>query len=229
MEQNKTQQYMIPLSIVVAGLLIAVGIYFGGVHSAPQAQNGQQKDAVKPLPLTTEGDPFIGNPDAKLTIYYWTDFQCPFCKQFEQTSLQNVVKDFISTNKAKLVFKDMQFLGQDSFDSALIARAIWELYPDKYYVWREGYYAKQDDEKDQGFGDAASVLAYTKTVSGIDADKVKAKVDEKAAEYQKLLAADSQQGHTNGIKGTPGVIVKDAIAQNPLDYPALKALIESKL
>lgn len=225
---NNLQQYLIPLAIVAAGALIAGGIFFGGKHAPanPAVTNGNAQPSVA---ITSEGDPFIGNPNADVTLYYWSDYQCPFCKQFETTSLQTAIKDYVANNKIKVVFKDLQFLGQDSIESAHIARAIWELYPDKYYAWREGYFAKQDDEGDVGFGDKASVIAYTKTVAGIDADKVSALADSKADEYQAKIEADGAQASGNGVQGTPGVIVGKQFVSNPLNYAALKAVIDGQL
>jgi protein-disulfide isomerase len=226
---TNTQAFLIPGSIIIAGALIAVGIYFSGTGLPSNKQAADTAPQQEAIEITDENSPFIGDPNAPLTVYYWSDFQCPFCKQFEETSLQNLVTDYVNTNKMKVVFKDLQFLGQDSLESALIARSVWELYPDKYYVWREGYFAKQDEEQDIGFGDKESVIAYTRTVSGIDADKVLARINEKSAEYESLLAADHNQGATNGIGGTPGLIVGEVNAPNPLNYAALKSLVEGEL
>lgn len=226
---NINQQYLIPASIVIAGALIATGIFFGGTYSSKKQAATIKQGVPAPVEITSNDSPFIGNPKAKLTIYYWSDFQCPFCKQFESISLQSLIKEYVSTNKVKVVFKDLQFLGQDSADSAFIARGVWELYPDKYYAWREGYFAKQDEEGDKGFGDRASVIAYTKTVTGIDTDKVIALIDKKKDEYQQKIQADHEQATGNSINGTPGVIVGDTHANNPLNYQTMKSLVESQL
>ena len=227
MNTSNQNPYLIPGSIIVAGLLIAVGIFFGGSYTSKN-QVAVDPNAKPKVEITSDG-PFIGNPKAKLTVYYWSDYQCPFCKQFESTALQSLITDYVSTNKVKVVFKDLQFLGQDSMDSAFIARGIWEMYPDKYFSWREGYFAKQDEEGDKGFGDRASVIAYTKTVSGIDTNKVVALIDQKKDQYQKLIQADHEQGSGNGVNGTPGVIVKDTQVDNPLNYATLKSIVDSKL
>ena len=145
----KTQQYLIPASIVVAGLLVAVGIFFGGKSASPSVANPQvanqqaQAPAVDIKDVNTNNKPFIGNPNAKVTIAYWSDYQCPFCKQFETTTFQDIVKNYVTTNKVKVVFKDFQFLGPDSGTDALFARSIWNLYPDKYFAWREAMTNKQ--------------------------------------------------------------------------------------
>ena len=37
--------------------------------------------ATKPRPEA--GAPFIGKEDAPLTMAYWFDYQCPFCKKYD--------------------------------------------------------------------------------------------------------------------------------------------------
>jgi protein-disulfide isomerase len=127
-------------------------------------------------------EPFVGKADAPLTMAYWSDYQCPFCKAVDvggvpqipvEPSFPTLMKDYVETGKLKIVFKDFAFLGQDSITDAEYARAVWALYPDKYYQWREAMFKAQDAEGDQGFGDAASVDALTKKIAGIDLTKVK--------------------------------------------------------
>jgi len=230
----ETQQYLIPASIVVAGLLVAVGIFFGGKTNSPSAANpqggDQQAQALKVdiKDVNTKDDPFIGNPNAKVTIAYWTDYQCPFCKQFETTTFQDIVKNYVSTNKVKIVFKDFQFLGPDSGTAALFARSVWSLYPDKYFTWREALTNKQDAENG-GFGDQASIVALTKTISGIDADKVVADINTNKDTYQKAIDADRTEGTKFGINGTPGFIVGKQVLSGALGYAQFSQVLDAEL
>lgn len=45
-----------------------------------------------------------GSPDAKVTIVELSDFQCPFCREFAQTTLTQLDSAYIQTGKARLVF-----------------------------------------------------------------------------------------------------------------------------
>src|SRR6185295_15016671 len=114
----------------VAGALIAVGLFFGlsGSKSAAVAGAGAaapKEVNVKDVKITAE-DPFIGKANAPLTMVYWSDYQCPFCKAVEvghpqiptQPSIPMLIKDYVDTGKLKIVFKDYPFLGQDSIAAA---------------------------------------------------------------------------------------------------------------
>jgi len=234
---NNTQQYLlIPASIVVAGLLVAVGIFFGGKSFGPNATNPQganQQQAQAPnvdiKNINTNNEPFIGNGNAPVTIAYWSDYQCPFCKQFEENAMQDIMKNYVANNKVKIVFKDFQFLGDDSDTEALFARSIWSLYPDKFFAWREAVFAKQDGEN-TGFGDQASVLAVTKTISGIDTAKVTADINANKDAYKKAIDADRAEGTKSGINGTPAFIIgKQAFTSGAPAYADFSQAIDAEL
>ena len=107
--------------------------------------------------VLTAGEPSLGNPNAPITIAFWSDFQCPYCKSFETggvpqiptpAAMPEIVKNYVDTGKAKIVFKDFAFLGPDSDTAALWGRAVWELYPVQYMAWRTAMYEAQDGEND---------------------------------------------------------------------------------
>lgn len=127
--------------------------------------NGIAVSAVDSKDLAPTDAPFIGNPSAPLTILFWSDFQCPFCKRFEIETLPQIVKDYVDTGKVKIVMLDFAFLGNDSITAGLYNRAVWKLYPTQYFAWRTAMYQAQDEEGDRGFGNAASIDELdTKTV-----------------------------------------------------------------
>jgi protein-disulfide isomerase len=76
----------IPLSIIIAGLLIGGGFYFGNKkQQTPQslaAQTIEQSKNIRPVDGT---DHILGNPKARLVIVEYSDTECPFCKEFHKT------------------------------------------------------------------------------------------------------------------------------------------------
>jgi protein-disulfide isomerase len=157
----------------------------------------------------------------------WADYQCPFCKRFDQDAIKQMMTEYINTGKVKLVFKDFAFLGPDSDTASLAARAVWEVAPDKFGQWHEAMYAKQDTENG-GWGSKDDILALTKSL-GIDSGKVGQLMTDKAVEYQKLMDADKAEGSANGINGTPGTIIGTQLLSGAQPYAAVKQLIEAEL
>ncbi len=246
-ETKNNSNLLIPASIIIAGFLIAGGLYFG---LSKGGGLGQAAGAAAALPVDikdvqTDGDPYIGNKDAKVVLAYWSDYQCPFCKAVEvgdveginfnsrsgdlKEAFPTIIKDYVNTGKLKIVFKDYPFLGNDSITAALYEHAVWKLYQDKFYTWREAMFKAQDDEGDQGFGDEASIVAIIKTISGMDADKIKADVAANKAEYQKKISADLEEGKSFGINGTPGFITGKTLIPGAAELASFKAAIDPQL
>lgn len=84
----------VPISIVIAGMFIGAGLYFGNLQggaAAPVnpmvAQGGQQEqeDTTNLVDPVTEDDHLRGNPDAPVVIVEYSDYDCPFCSRFHDT------------------------------------------------------------------------------------------------------------------------------------------------
>lgn len=221
--------YMTPVAVIVGAVIIAFALAYGqGGVTQPTTSQGTQGAAVDIKDVKTDNSPVIGNPNAPITMAYWFDYQCPFCKQFEQTAMPQLYENYIKTGKVKIVLKDFQFLGPDSDTAAEFARAVWEMYPDRFYDWYKAIFEKQDAENG-GFGNPASVLALTKTVAGIDGDAVAATVSEKKAAYDQAIAADRAEGSTFGVNGTPSMIIGTTLLAGAQPYAAVSALIDAQL
>ena len=229
--QSSIAQYLTPISILIAGVIIAVAILRTSSKAAVAPTGGTgtpTQVAVNIKDVHMDGNPFVGNPNAPAVLAYWFDYQCPFCKKFESETMGTLIDNYVKTGKLKLVFKDFQFLGPDSTTAALYARAIWELYPDRYFDWREAIFAKQDNENG-GFGDESSLKALTKTVSGIDADLVAAKIQEKKTQYEASIDADREEAVKFGIQGTPGFVTGTKMIPGAVAYSAFASAIDGQL
>ena len=145
-----------------------------------------------------------------------------------EPAMPTLVKDYVETGKLKIVFKDYAFLGEDSTTAALYKHAVWELYPDKFYAWHEAMFHAQDEEHG-GFGNEASILTLIRTISGLDANALKAKVAEKRDVYLTLMAEDQAEGAAFGINGTPGFITGTTLIPGADDLSAFKAAIDAQL
>lgn len=201
-------RYLMPVSILLAAVIIAFAFIFGsGISGKNSAGEIPKEQAVDVKNIKTENSPFIGDKDAKTTVAIFADYQCPFCKQFEQTVTPKIIDAYVAGGKTKVVFKDFQFLGEDSQTAAVFGRAVWEASPDKFYDWYKAMFDKQDDEGDQGFGDLASIKTLTSTIPGIDLAKVEKLMTENKAKYEASIAADRAEGASFGINGTPSIIV----------------------
>jgi protein-disulfide isomerase len=232
-KQSFMDRYLTPIAVLLAGVLIAVALVYG--HSALQGTQGAAQQqapavAVNIKDVKTDNDPFIGSATAPVTMAFWFDYQCPFCKQFETTVTPQLVANYVKTGKVKIVFKDFQFLGNDSISGGEFARAVWELYPDQFYNWYVAMFNAQDQEGDQGFGNQATIVTMTKAqVPAIDTTKVVALIAQKKATYDAAMEADKEEGQKFGIQGTPAFIVGTTLESGAQPYATVAGLIDAQL
>lgn len=222
------EKYLTPIAVLVGAAIIAVALIFGS--GAKPAGNGQGAPTVKVniKDVTTEGAPFIGNANAPVVMAFWFDYQCPFCKKFDETVVTQLYENYVKTGKLKIVFKDFQFLGEDSTVAGQFGRAMWEAYPDHYYEWFQAMSANQDDEGDKGFGDLESIKGITAKIQGVDVNKVVALMNQKKSAYDAAMAADRAEAQKMGINGTPSFIIGTTMAVGST-YEAATKLIDEQL
>ena len=83
---------LVPLAIVVAGIFIAAAIYFGGspkLAVAPSTNTTQgSTQTVGDIAPVTNQDYTIGATNPQLSVVEYSDYECPFCKQFHTTMHQ---------------------------------------------------------------------------------------------------------------------------------------------
>lgn len=60
--------------------------------------------ALAGAPDMIKGNAF-GNPKAPLVLEVFSDFQCPGCKKFHDEELPLIVKDYVATGKAYLIYR----------------------------------------------------------------------------------------------------------------------------
>lgn len=227
----------VPIAIVIAGLIIGVFVMLGLQASGGGTATGGQKPIAADIKkVNIDGDPYIGEAKAPVVLAYWSDYQCPFCKAVEigheqipiEPSIPALIEEYVNTGKLKIVFKDYAFLSEDSTTAALYGRAVWELYPTKYWQWREAMYEAQDEEHG-GFGDEASILALSGKIAGINAQALKAKVAEKMEAYTAAIDADREEGTAMGISGTPGFITGKVLIPGADSLANFKKAIDDQL
>lgn len=226
---DTNNKYFLPAAVIVAGLFIAGAVMWSGARPNTGATGPTPTPTANIKNVKTDGDPFIGNPSAPLTIAFWSDFQCPFCKQFELNTFPQIVKDYVDTGKAKIVFMDFAFLGSDSSVAALYNRSVWKLYPDQYFAWRTAMYQAQDEEGDQGFGDAASIDKLNATIAGLDATKIAADVKANTATYQAEADSDKAEAQKAGVNATPSLIVGTQLIQGAYPFGTFQTAIDAEL
>jgi protein-disulfide isomerase len=72
----------------------------------PRTNAAKTVAAKAPAVKTVQNYKEMGSPNAPITIYAYTDYECPHCARFYQEFMPQFTKDYIQTGKVKFVHKD---------------------------------------------------------------------------------------------------------------------------
>jgi protein-disulfide isomerase len=229
-KRDLTAFYTVGAIIIVIAIVAGV-IFFTSSRSAPTQQT--QTSATQSVSINnvnTAEEPYVGNPNAPVTLAYWSDYQCPYCKQFETEVLPTLMTQYVDTGEVKIVFKDFQFLGPDSDADGEYARAIWALYPDQYFAWRSAMYTTQPEENSLDAADNLTrVEQVTASIPGIDLTKVETEVADNKTTYDAQMQADQEEGVSFGIQSTPSFIIGNQVIVGAQPLATFTAAINAQL
>ena len=103
------QSLSVPVAIVIAGVIIAGAVYLsdrGGnsaVLSDPK-DGSESADEIENMNPITGADHIRGNPNARVKIVEYSDFECPFCKRFHPT-MQKVMDEYGKGGEVACVYR----------------------------------------------------------------------------------------------------------------------------
>ncbi len=153
-------------------------------------------DDTKIEKLTSHDSPLRGSPMAPVTIYEFSDFQCPHCKMTAPI-LKKLVEE--SNGKVKLIFKQyplpMHPKAREASKAAVAAQQ-----QGKFWEMHDLIFENQDRLGTADFEDYAKQL-------GLDVKRFKA--DMQSKETERKIEADLAEGKGAGVDSTPSIYVNN--------------------
>ena len=102
---------LIPVSIIVAGVLIAGAVVYtwgprtpaGGGPGDTQVREAKSGPAINVKPVTS-ADHILGNPQAPVKVIEFSDLECPFCKRFHPT-MKQIIEEYGKDSRVAWVYR----------------------------------------------------------------------------------------------------------------------------
>lgn len=218
---------MLPLTIAAIAIgVVIVGVLLvtSGVLDRSTSRELAIPEVSRPTALVDVRS--VGAADAPITIEMWEDFQCPACGVFSRSTEPRLLEEYVATGKVRLVYRDMAFLGQESIDAAVGARAAQQLLgADGFWRFHDLLFHNQDGENEGAFD--RNVLADMAVSLGIDRAAFLAALDD-----PELIAAvreETQAGAEQGITSTPTLDINGMKAPGAPPYQPLAEYLDSLL
>jgi protein-disulfide isomerase len=178
--------------------------------------------------------PVVGAADADVSIYYWSDYQCPFCKQFETETYPKLLENEVADGTARLVLLQFPNIGRASASAALLAKGVWhqvkEERPDRFGAWHSHVFENQE-KPNSGWAEYSKLLDLTREVDGVDTAAVDEYVRNNQGTLSDVVKAEQRAGKDAGISGTPGFMLYGSSDSTKLmgaqPYPRFQSAIEN--
>ena len=195
-----------PLLVAVVLVAVLAGgavVFFGGNAAQQEQAAGKQgrADGGGPSPSAALGHPALGNEDAPVTMIEYSDFQCPFCGKFARETEPALIKKYVEDGTLRIEWRDFPYLGQESVNAALAARAAEA--QGKFWEYHDLLYENQGSGNSGAFSDE-NLTGFAEEL-GLDAERFES--DLRSEENAAAVAEDFRQGQGQGISGTPTFVV----------------------
>lgn len=154
--------------------------------------------------------PVLGSADADVDVLYWSDYQCPFCEEFETETFPKLLANEIATGRVRLLFFQFPNIGSASTGAAMLARAVWHQVrddsPGRFGAWHEAVFEHQE-RPNSGWADYGALVELTREVDGVDATAVDEYARANQGALKSRVEAEQRLGSEEGISGTPGFVL----------------------
>jgi protein-disulfide isomerase len=188
-------------AVVVVGVLVGISLVGGDDDSVSSIENAEQVQAeFQGIPA--DGGT-IGDAGAKVEIVEYGDTSCPICKDASETSIPQVVDEFVRSGQVKMTFRPIAFISRSSERGALGAEAAGM--QDAMWPFVTLIYANQGPETEQDWL-TDELLEEAATKLGLDVEKWKADYAGDAVASQ--FFERQNQADADSVTGTPFFVVK---------------------
>ena len=167
--------------------------------------------------------PAIGSESAPVEMVIWADFQCPFCRRFELTTLPDLVERYADTGQVRFVWRNFERYGFESHDAAVAAYCAGE--QDRFWDYHTTLYENQ-----RGINTGVFVKANLQRFAdehGLEAAPFNTCTE--GISYDAVISADKRLGRSEGVNGTPTFFINGEMIVGAQPTETFVALIESAL
>jgi protein-disulfide isomerase len=165
-----------------------------------------------------------GAPDAPLWIVEISDFQCPFCKQWHDSTYGRLMRDYVTSGKARFAYLNLPLPNHANAVPAAEAAMCAGL-QGRFWEMHDGLFAQQAQWA--SVANPWPVFTAIATSRGIDAAAMRACGD--ADTVLPLIQADASRAMQAGVRSTPTFLVGSVLLEGAYPFDAMKQVIDSLL
>lgn len=219
----KKNQLLVWSTIGVAALIAVIVVL-------SNQSDGQVKDVERTGHVSIEGQPTIGDPNAKVSIVEFGDYKCPSCKQWGETIYPKLKTDYLDKEDVSFSYINVLFHGQESILTSLASESVYKQDPESFWKFHKALYDAQPES--QQHDDVWVTVETLKEIAGettsVDLAQFETDLGENSTVIEEV-SKDDGLVKENGVQFTPSIMINGVMLEDPFDYEQIKQLIEQDL
>lgn len=196
------------------------GLNFDGQatnQAAPTGNTGQPSGGSGAVDVSLDGANTLGNENADVVLVEYSSMTCPFCGRHHEQTYPRLRENFVDNDQILMVYK--HFVRNDV---DILAANAAECAGDQgqFFEYVDIVFANQQQINPNNLESWAQEL-------NLDMDEWRS--CQQNEEYRSKVLADTQEGQSNGIRGTPGFLLNGELISGAQPYNTFASAIESEL
>jgi protein-disulfide isomerase len=164
-----------------------------------------------------------GSPEAPVTIYEVSDFQCPFCKMFVDSTLPALEAEYIETGKVQIIFVNFPLVQLHPNAPAAHEFAMCAAKQDRFWPVHDLLFRHQEVwEKLAEPGDYFRQLGDSAGLAMTELDTCFA-----SGEVRDIVQGEVQAVFNSGINSTPSFMIEGGLLPGAQPIEVFRQILDS--
>lgn len=165
----------------------------------------------------------MGDPNAPVYIIEYGDFQCPYCLKFWTESEQQLIEEYVNTDKVYFEYRSFPILGTESNWAAEGAYCAGD--QGKFWEYHDTLFTNWIGENVGDFT-KDKLIKYAKALD-LNMDEFEACINQE--KYKGAVEQDKAAGEASGVTATPTFFINGVKIEGAQPYSILRQFIEQAL
>src|SRR6185437_15841572 len=182
--------------------------------------------------INIKGRPVRGNPNAKVTLVNFDDFECPYCSQMHKQLFPELMKEY--GDRVAFVYKDFPLseIHPWAIHAAVDANCLAAQSNDAYWDFADFIHSNQDVvNSEKGLDNRFAALDKITLTEGakfhVDAAKLQACM--KDPKDEAAVNASEKEGEALNVSGTPTMFINGQMLDGARPASEVRAALDSAL
>ena len=165
----------------------------------------------------------MGRDDAMWVVMI-SDFQCPYCKQWHDSSMANLKRDYIDAGKVRMAYLHLP-LSNHRHARAQAEASMCAAVQDKFWEYADGLFREQ-----RAFQPIENPTVKLQQIArSVSLDLPSFTRCQKSDAIRMLVANDERQASQARVQSTPSFLIGDFLVQGALPYADFRKAIDTAL